>query len=226
MKKSWKTRANIAIATTGVLLFSALPAQAVTSLEDSATSKNSEILQAVSKEGDLTIKQAEVLHEEVEKGSLSLWVNGEKVEPYQFNTAARGYQAKTWAACHSNWSKDVQKTVRVLVPTTPIRNNVVLRCGTSGWGYRHMLGADQQKRWAPLAAMVGANWRDFVDFTMETTVKNPYRVSPRPSNGTINIRGIVQLKKYDGKTIYTNYPDIAADARDGRVITVIPKSTK
>jgi hypothetical protein len=63
MKKSWKTRANIAIATTGVLLFSALPAQAVTSLEDSATSKNSEILQAVSKEGDLTIKQAEVLHE-------------------------------------------------------------------------------------------------------------------------------------------------------------------
>lgn len=171
--------------------------------------------------------ELEALSAGLKNGSLTVWINGRQLstDPNLQESTDAIYVPKTWAACGA--FDDAYKNVRTFyLNTVPYTYRAIyLKCGTSGWGYRHIKDA-HMSHWAGKAIYVGANWRDMADFAITDALRNVYSGTYNASNRTYKYRGVVQLKRYDGRTVHTFYPVVAVSAGDYRIITAYPSNSR
>lgn len=132
---------------------------------------------------------------------------------------------QTWAACGA-FDPEYKNVRTFYLNTIPYTYRpVYLKCGTSGWGYRHILSRHMTD-WQNKAIYVGVNWREMADFAITDALQHVYSGTYNPINQTYSYRGVVELRRYDGKTMHTFYPRVAVSAGDYRIITAFPSSTR
>lgn len=225
------------IAISGVI---AAPASAAPIRNDELTEiQLAEMAQKIeAKTPPLSSKESKELDGLIKSEDLELWIGGKKVEDVTPKivmlpvATAAGYQPQTWGACgiaHAS-SKHVRTWT---VQTVPYRASpAILRCGTwnsknpnGGWGFRHISGKHGGE-WGTMGLLVNANWRDIADFAISDALSNVYKSSSNAANNTFSYNGIIQLKRYNGKTIKTYYVKVAVDQTDRRIITAYYTSKK
>ncbi|WP_417220305.1 hypothetical protein [Arthrobacter sp.] len=182
-------------------------------------------------------REAKELKALAKGGELTAWAGGTEFKPQEeataetSGTAARAsksattyaYQAKVWGACGVTTPNS--KLVRMFQTTTTpwVFRNVPMYCGTNGYGYRH-IKSSHMRHWNDIAVLLGANWRDFADFAISDALDHMYSGAYSKKNDTYTYKGVVQLKRYDGKTVKTYYPRVVVAAGNYKMITAFPSS--
>lgn len=140
--------------------------------------------------------------------------------------------AKPWGACGitTNKHKLVRAFTRKAVRTTKgppgslAGGTTDLKCGSSEWGYRHLL--KHRGEWQKNAAIERSNWRDLADFGIAIALIDPDVVTYRKQNDTYCFsREIYLLDKRTKRVVATKKPNIAVAAKSKNIITAfIPNS--
>lgn len=99
----------------------------------------------------------------------------------------------------------------------------LLRCGNDSYGYRHI-----QKRhmadWAPLASMLGSDWRTFTDWAVDQSLHYPKRWCLGSNNEVLYI-GYIQIKNSSGQVVGTYYPRVPVGKTTNNIITAFPQTS-
>ena len=197
-----------------------------------------QLSEEASTESGLSQDELESLDAELENGELTAWVNGKQLDPGSVQASAPGgirsisamsttaaYVPTTWGACGAfdASTKNVRTFYLNSVPYS--YRAIYLKCGTTGWGYRHIKDAHMND-WANKAIYVGANWRDMADFAITDALQHVYSGVYNPTNQTYKYRGVVELRRFDDRTVHTFYPVVAVSAGDYRIITAYPSNVR
>lgn len=106
--------------------------------------------------------------------------------------------AEVWGAC--GWRTSESKVVRTFqrirgdAETGEILSGgtSVLRCGTEDYGYRHILKGHRGD-WEYDARIVGSNWRDHADWSIDVVLTDPDVVTYRPSRNSYCYSRLIEL---------------------------------
>lgn len=138
---------------------------------------------------------------------------------------------QTWGACgafDSNTKLIRTFTRAATTGVTPYLSSgtAALACGSSAWGYRHIV-ANHLSQWQARATLAGENWRDTADYGMEWALKDPDRIRYRSSNDTYCYSRLIYLvDERTGKVVGSYYPNVVVARVTKNVITAIPSSAQ
>lgn len=125
--------------------------------------------------------------------------------------------APPWGACGA--STDSGKLVRQFAPTP--RLNYYLRCGDSGYGYRHLVarhGFDFEQ----LAAGTYRNWRDVADLAMSSIAGDPDVAKPAGAGKACLSRVIFLKNLRTNQVVRQQVVPMIIDIASGNIITAYP----
>ncbi|MBB6119009.1 hypothetical protein [Nocardiopsis algeriensis] len=141
-------------------------------------------------------------------------INGVEYRPSQ-------ERSQTWAACGAR--DDSHKLVRTFTKNGgPSGKSAYLKCGSQGWGYRHIKDRHMDD-WNNIAAQIGDNWRSFADFAIEQILIAPESVSYRAGNDTYAFTAPVQIRDGDGNVVRTYRPVVSVANESRNIITAYPR---
>lgn len=101
-----------------------------------------------------------------------------------------------------------------------------LACGSSQWGYRHIVDRHLTD-WQARAAQANENWRVTADYGIEWALKDPDRVVYRSSNDTYCFsRKLLLINNNNGQVVGSYYPNVAIARGSKNIITAIPTSSQ
>ena len=128
-----------------------------------------------------------------------------------------------WAACGSG--ADTGKLVREFrhgAFQDLAAGVAYLRCGTQGWGYRHLVRRHGEE-WRRLASYTRSNWRDLADWAIANVLSEPDYAQPTEGRGgdRFTLRARVTLTR--GRRAYRTYrPFVVLGVTDKNLVTAYP----
>jgi hypothetical protein len=99
--------------------------------------------------------------------------------------------------------------------------SIILKCGNSSWGYRH-IKSRHMSQFQTLAAAGGLNWSDLVHWAIHYNVQDPDHVAVDQNTGCRD--RVLFLHDRNGRLVWQQRFRLTYNAVDGRVITVHPDS--
>ncbi|MEV0033087.1 hypothetical protein [Nocardia sp. NPDC050793] len=127
------------------------------------------------------------------------------------STSSPAHAAQVWGACGK--SSEQNKVVATYSKAT-------LKCGTDGWGFRHIQGRHLQD-WQNLADIEGKNWRDIADLAIAKSLDAPDRTGPAGGGKTCYSGQIYLVNRVTGQIAKTVDPTVIVGS-DGAIITAYP----
>lgn len=98
-----------------------------------------------------------------------------------------------------------------------------LVCGHPLKGYRHIL-KDHRADWEHDGRLVGTNWRDQADWSIEITLRDPHVVTHRAANNSFCYSRAIQLwDKSNSRHIMDRIVLVIVSGNDADIITAYPK---
>lgn len=133
-----------------------------------------------------------------------------------------------WAACGTfdKESKTVRTFSRNYVSYLNLAaGNSPLKCGNNNYGYRH-IKLRHSNDWGSLGGLVGSNWRDFADWSINQCLKWPSSVANNGTRNTYEFKAPIQIRdKRTWKIVSTKYCDVSISRGSSRqLITAFPSS--
>jgi hypothetical protein len=130
-------------------------------------------------------------------------------------------RSQTWAAC--GMRDDNHKLVRTFTKNGgPSGQSAYLKCGSSGWGYRHIQDRHMGD-WNNIAVQIGDNWRSFADFAIEQILIAPESATYKSGNDTYAFTAPVQIRDSDGNVVSTYRPLVSVANESRNIITAYPR---
>lgn len=99
-----------------------------------------------------------------------------------------------------------------------------IRCGTEGYGYRHIL-KNHITDWETMAAPTGINWRDMAPWSISWNLYDPDKVSYDSGRQTYCYSREVYPYR-NGNLTYISTPRTALGTTAQRIITAFPRSSQ
>lgn len=130
-------------------------------------------------------------------------------------------RSQTWAVCgvQDNNSKLVRTFTK---KGGPSGNSAYLKCGSPGWGYRHIKDRHMDD-WDNIAVRMGDNWRSFADFAIEQILIAPESAAYKTGNDTYAFTAPVQIRDSDGNVVSTYRPIVSVANESRNIITAYPR---
>lgn len=134
----------------------------------------------------------------------------------------------TWAACGAfdAETKTVRTFTRNFVSYLNLQaGNSPLKCGNDKFGYRH-IKSRHMNDWGSLAGIVGSNWRDFADWSINQCLRWPASVANNGTRNTYEFKAPIQIRdKRTKKVVSTKYCNVPISRGSSRqLITAFPSS--
>lgn len=141
-------------------------------------------------------------------------INGVEYRPSQ-------ERSQVWVAC--GVQDDNHKLVRTFTKNGgPSGRSAYLKCGSSGWGYRHIQDRHMGD-WNNIAVQIGDNWRSFADFAIEQILIAPESATYKSGNDTYAFTAPVQIRDSDGNVVSTYRPLVSVADESRNIITAYPR---
>jgi hypothetical protein len=143
----------------------------------------------------------------------------------QANTQAPAASADLWHGC--GFRSDDDKIVRTFERYRARAEGHFMRggksnllCGNKNFGYRHIKVRHRQE-WEQAALLTRTNWRDVADFSIETVLGDPDKVTYKNKKFCFS-RLVYLVNKQTGRIVDTRTPNIVVSEGNKRVITAFP----
>ncbi|MGW6128978.1 hypothetical protein ACWFNE_03010 [Cellulomonas sp. NPDC055163] len=125
----------------------------------------------------------------------------------------------TWRACGvADASTKLVRTFSRVAGAGLPAGSAYLKCGTEGWGYRHIV-VRHLADWEYYATLVGGDWRTFCDWATVQTLSSPAHVTYASSNDTYHYKTELQFRDRSDRVVATKYVNVVVARMTKNIIT-------